>query len=146
MADDRPAHILLIDDDRGMTKSLEAALMGRGFRVTLAQGGAEALAMFRLDDVQSDFDLVITDYLMPNVNGLELADMIFRIDPQLPVVLITAYSDADLRRRAEDLGVVHILEKPFTPSALLDLIHNCLTEMAFFGDHTDQASTEANER
>jgi CheY-like chemotaxis protein len=100
------ARILVVDDDRGARESLKLLLGIDGHTVTEAVDGAEALGRF----AQERFDLVITDYLMPNMLGDELARNIRNLAPEQPIVMVTAYFE---NLCGGDGSADAILAKPF---------------------------------
>ncbi len=106
----RPRRILAVDDEPGVVRSLGAALRKLpDCQVVTATGGLEALEFFEA----LPFDLLITDLMMPDMDGLELAHRIHTIYPETAIILITAYGDAALREKANAVAVRHILDKPF---------------------------------
>ncbi len=98
--------ILLVDDDKGARESIRMLLAVDGHAVTEAENGAEALERFR----PGRFDLVITDYLMPNMLGDELARTIRTLVPEQPIVMVSGYFE-DLCSRAVSADA--LLAKPF---------------------------------
>ncbi len=84
------ADILLVDDNRLGLIARKSVLEELGHRVKTASNGEEALELFR----QARFDLVVTDYKMPGMNGLELIRQIRALAPAVPVILISGYADA----------------------------------------------------
>ena len=112
--DDRPARVLLIDDD-SVRETIEAALLCSGHAVAAfaeAQQALEALAGGR-------FDLVVTDLTMPKITGLDVARAVKHEHPGLPVVLLTGWEAARDDREAQQAGVAHILAKPCELNELL---------------------------
>ena len=84
------ARILLVDDNRLGRIARQAVLEESGHRITTAADGTEALEQF----CQGKFDLLITDYRMPRMNGLELIRQVRELDSTLPVILISGYAEA----------------------------------------------------
>jgi CheY-like chemotaxis protein len=79
-------HILVVDDEEAVGYVFERYLAIKGYRVSLAYSGAQALEAFRRDTP----DLVVTDYKMPGMNGDELLRQLRAIDPKLPAIMISA--------------------------------------------------------
>jgi PAS domain S-box-containing protein len=103
----RAANILLVDDEDLVRMGAADMLTDLGYQVVEARSAAEALAL--LDGREVDFDLLITDYLMPDVNGAELAERVRRARPALPIMLVTGYTNL-----AEDAATdLPRLTKPF---------------------------------
>ncbi|MFN8652128.1 MAG: PAS domain S-box protein [Gemmatimonadales bacterium] len=102
--------ILLVDDEPSLARVGERRLHLLGYQVTPAVSARAALAVF-LADPQA-FDLVITDFTMPEMNGLELAREITRVRPDLPVVMTTGYIDDFAPGAITDAGVSRLVMKP----------------------------------
>jgi len=113
--------ILIADDDGGICRTLQEILESCDCEVTTAHDGAEALIRIQ----QCDFDLVLSDVVMPNMDGYELYQAIKRDHPQLPILMMTAFHhDKDhiiKRSRLEGLEGV-IFKKPVDPGRLRDAI------------------------
>src|SRR5687768_17840699 len=97
--------ILVVDDDHLVRATISRALSELGYAVSEAAGGQEALAAVSDDRV----DLVILDYVMPGMDGAEVAREIARIDPDLPVIFSTGHAALRALRGAagEDVPVLH---------------------------------------
>ncbi len=97
----------MIDDDDGVRQFIADALSGNGYRVTAASNGPAGLAEFARDPP----DVVIVDFAMPGMNGVEVVSRLRAAAPDLPVVMVTGYADMD----AVDTVVApeHLLRKPF---------------------------------
>lgn len=89
-AEPNPAHILLVDDNQLGLAARKSVLEEQGHRVATARSGEEGLELFR----RSAFDLVITDFKMPGMNGIELIRQVRTLRPEVPVILISGYADA----------------------------------------------------
>ena len=84
------ARILLVDDNKSGLMARKAVLEELGYRTTIAMGAQEALDQFQ----GGSFDLMITDYRMPQINGIQLIKQVREHKPDLPVILISGYVDA----------------------------------------------------
>ncbi len=115
---------LLIDDDRFFAK-LTAAMLAP-FEVVIARNGAEGLAVMKA----RQFDLLITDLLMPEKDGIETILEIRRADARLPILAISGGgrygARSDLLGMAQKLGATAALEKPFSKEELLAAVERCL--------------------
>jgi DNA-binding NtrC family response regulator len=107
--------ILVVDDDAGMVKTLVDILKVKGYEAEAAFSAPEALAKL----AASHFDCVLSDVKMPQVNGVELYRAIKDRQPDLPLVLMTAYSTDDLVREGLAEGAITCLTKPLDINALL---------------------------
>jgi signal transduction histidine kinase/CheY-like chemotaxis protein len=115
--------ILVVDDEADVREMLADVLMSRGHHVTMAGGGREALRSFE----QGDYDLVITDLGMPDVNGWEVARAIKAMRASMPVLLLTGWADA----LDADAGRVDaVIKKPFDVSKLAAAVSAALRAAA----------------
>ncbi|GLK78700.1 response regulator [Methylopila turkensis] len=111
---DDAAHLLVVDDDARIRTLLHRFLSGKGYRVTVASDAAEARQ--KLDALA--FDLLVLDVMMPGENGLDLARAI-RARSSVPILMLTARSDAEDRIAGLETGADDYLPKPFDPRELL---------------------------
>jgi DNA-binding NtrC family response regulator len=107
--------ILVVDDEIEIREGLEALLTSESFEVTLAETGEAGLQ--RLED--RPFDLMLLDVSLPDRNGLELLREIRRRDPQLSIILITAYGSIDMARAAFKGGAQDYITKPWSNDELI---------------------------
>ena len=110
--------ILVVDDEPFVCDAVKMMLTFDGHAVQTASNGAEALAL--LD--KEKFDLVITDFFMPEMKGDELAVAIKARDPKQPVVMITAYAETFQGNMRELSGVDFLIGKPFLLENLREAI------------------------
>ena len=122
--DERENRLLLVDDDEMVLGSLASLLeLETEYRVHTGRGGDDALALA----AEHDFDLVISDYLMPGMNGIELLARFKEAQPWAPRILLTGYADKENAIRAiNDVGLFQYLEKPWDNAHLLLVIRNAL--------------------
>jgi len=111
--------ILLADDQQAVRHAIKYLLELDAHSVIEARNGREAYDLFR----RGSFDLVITDYAMPEMAGNELADQIKRLTPNQPVLMITAYIRETIAKNPVDA----ILNKPFSFQELRDAIARLVT-------------------
>jgi DNA-binding NtrC family response regulator len=106
-----PPRILVVDDDEMVRNVLRLALQRKGFDVTLAADGQEALDLFKRDG--TDISAVLLDVCMPGLDGPQTMERLQQIDPDMPVYFMTAgsanYGEHDLVRR----GALQVFQKPF---------------------------------
>ena len=117
--------ILVVDDDAAVRDSIAMVLDGMGFQVDQADQGASGLRLLRANEP----DLVITDILMPQKEGIEMIREIRGVLPQTPIIAISGGADpgADYLKMAQSFGASAILAKPFDPTVLLDLVNRLLS-------------------
>ena len=116
--------LLLVDDNSLTLLSLHAMLKvgGNGWRVVAVPDGHTAL-----DEIERQhFDLVVTDYQMPDMNGLELLAAVRQRQPETPVIMLTGNGCDDLGERAQQWGVFRVLDKPVPGHLLLRAVEEAL--------------------
>ncbi len=118
--------ILVIDDDRALARYLEAMLVHHGYVVTVAHTSSEALE--RVMANPNAFDLVITDQLMPQITGLELARDIRDVRADLPVILCSGNPDAIDRTAMAHTAIKAVFAKPIESELLLAKVRGVLSE------------------
>ncbi|HEU5415046.1 MAG TPA: sigma-54 dependent transcriptional regulator [Candidatus Angelobacter sp.] len=107
--------VLIIDDETAIRESLETLLEFEGYAVQSAETGEEGLAKM----AETPFDLVLLDFALPDRNGLEILADIRNRDPQLAVIMITAYGTVDNAVRAMQSGATNFIQKPWDNEKLL---------------------------
>ncbi|MGM0787410.1 MAG: response regulator [Thermodesulfobacteriota bacterium] len=118
--------VLVVDDEQIIRDSLREWLGEEGgFSVVTAKSGQEALELIRDRQV----DLMLADIKMPGMDGIELLDSALQINPDLAVMMITAYATVDTAVEAMKLGAVDYLVKPFDPDSLLPKIAGMFYEL-----------------
>lgn len=113
-------NILIVDDEATLLQSIQIGLQYLGYGVITANSGEGAMRC--LYDKKGKIDLVITDYLMPGMNGMELLGMLRSVYPDLPVLFMSAYMDTKLVHEASRRRCDGILEKPFSLQQLIEEI------------------------
>jgi CheY-like chemotaxis protein len=108
--------ILLVDDEKPLVVVGEEMLAALGYEPVGIDSAAAALAAVRADPER--FDLVLTDEIMPEMTGTELAVELHKIRPQLPVILMTGYAGPIRSNRLQNVGIREILKKPLLSAAL----------------------------
>jgi nitrogen-specific signal transduction histidine kinase/ActR/RegA family two-component response regulator len=122
-ADGKYVHILVVDDDSLVRKTIVAGLKRMGHQIYEAAGGNSALRI--LEEYGEKIDLVITDQMMPGMSGYELSNKIAAINPGLPIVLISGYISGD-DTGIESSNFVKILMKPVSIADLEGIISEIL--------------------
>ncbi|MBW8283389.1 MAG: response regulator [Rhizobium sp.] len=120
IADDAP-HLLVVDDDTRIRDLLQRYLTEQGFRVTVAADASEARR--KLEGLH--FDLLVLDVMMPGESGLSLTRSL-AAEKKIPVILLTARSEAESRIAGLEAGADDYLAKPFDPRELVLRINNIL--------------------
>jgi two-component system NtrC family response regulator len=101
--------LLVVDDEKNYLLVLKELLSDEGYEVLTAQSGANALAILK----ETELDLILTDMKMPGMSGLELLEKLKQKDPQLPVVMMTAFGTVEKAVEAMKKGAFDYISKPF---------------------------------
>jgi PAS domain S-box-containing protein len=109
--------ILVVDDEAAVRNICQHTLEAFGYRVHTAADGAEALAYYRLR--RDQIDAIVTDMMMPGVDGAEAAAAVLAINPSARIIVATGLADSPLVTRAKASGVKHFLAKPYSAEDLL---------------------------
>lgn len=118
------ARIIILDDDELVSQYLAALLEIEGYEVIIMNDPLEALKCF--NNHPDDFDLVVTDQVMPGLTGVEVAREVLKLRPQLPILLITGYSRRVNAENAESFGLSGFFPKPVNESLFLNKISDLL--------------------
>jgi DNA-binding NtrC family response regulator len=119
--------IIIVEDERNVRMMYRAALETEGFDVTEAESGAIAVEKF----AQATFDVAVLDLRMPEMDGLELLEVMRDKNIKTPAVIITAYGDVPNAVKAMKLGAIDFLAKPVTPEQLRTLLNEVIERHAF---------------
>lgn len=119
--------VLIVDDEPDIRDSLQMLLEAglESIQVAVADGGQAALDILQRRPV----DLIITDYKMPGMNGLEFLGRAQKIAPKTPRILVTAFPDLEIAIRAiNEAGIENFFTKPFEPDQVLGVVRSLLQE------------------
>jgi nitrogen regulation protein NR(I) len=122
--------VLIVDDEPNLRKILAAQLSRDGYDVLTAEDGEEGLNVLK----EHHIDLVVTDLKMPKVDGMSLLREALRIDPDLPVVMITAHGTVDTAVEALKLGAFDYLTKPFDKDEVRQIVGKALKTRQLAGE------------
>jgi len=117
-----PATILLVDDDEALRRFVWRILLEQGFHVIQASDGAEALEA--ASAYAEPVDLLLTDVIMPKVNGLVLAQRLLQQRPGIGVLYMSGYVERSMLLAKHPESI--LLQKPFTPDALIAAVRQVL--------------------
>lgn len=115
-------HVLVIDDEASIIQMATQILEKHGYAVTTFMDGNEAIEHFRQQPYH--YDVVITDLIMPSMPGSEIASTISGINPNVPIILSTGFSDKIGKSTCASWGVDRVINKPFTINELLSSIES----------------------
>ena len=118
------ARILTVDDSKVITDMVKAVLVAEGHSVETAMDGVEALAIAR----NQQFDLVLTDINMPNMNGISLVSKLRRVEgyEYIPIIMVTTENSDYKKTKAKTMGATGWLVKPFTPERLVNAVNKII--------------------
>lgn len=100
--------ILIVDDEPNVCSFLSEFLDYKGFEPTITQSGMEALEQLKSED----FDLVLLDIIMPEMNGFEVLERINQMDNKVPVIILTDVRDQNVANDSIEMGAVDFISKP----------------------------------
>jgi CheY-like chemotaxis protein len=123
--------VLVVDDDPIVCLAIQACLEREGYEVTVADGSESGIGALQ----KSDFDVMLIDIFMPHMHGFESIRVFHERAPEIPLIAMSGYAFANIDKPSPDfmqmtleLGATLCLRKPFTPKALLAVVHNCLAK------------------
>jgi two-component system KDP operon response regulator KdpE len=126
------AHILVVDDEPAVLRTLRANLAARGYEVSTAETGEEALDQF----VQRRTDLVVLDLMLPGISGIEVVEAL-RTMASVPILVLSARGEEQTKVHALDLGADDYLTKPFGIDELLARVRALLRRPPVASADTD---------
>ncbi len=127
-------HVLIVDDAKDLLFLITHSVkrLGPEYEITTATSGQMALEKIQ----NQKFDLVLTDYMMGSMTGLDLAQEVKKISPETQVILMSAYDTKSLRQMVKDMDLTGYLGKPFTIPKVLEIV-----EQAIAHTHPTSATT-----
>ena len=129
MSDTKPKigdgyHIVVVDDEQKVAKFITELLKSKGFEVTTLNDSVQAKEFVLAN--KTSVDLVITDQTMPNLTGAELAKSLLEARPDLPIFLVTGYSEEVDSEKAAEIGIKEYIAKPLRLAELSELLQKYL--------------------
>jgi len=116
--------ILCVDDQKDICAVNSELLISLGYQALQANDGLEAMSLFK--QYKDDIALVLTDVIMPNMGGVELAKELWMMHPELPVIFASGYDENHLLEVPKTMKYVSILQKPYTVEVLSQHVHHLL--------------------
>jgi DNA-binding NtrC family response regulator len=120
-----PLTILFVDDEFAVTRLARQILPNYGINVVTENDSHKALAMF--SERAADFDLLVTDQIMPGLSDIVLTREVLKIKPELPVILCTGYSEEASPEQAKEMGVAEYVLKPPDFQMMAGMIYRLVT-------------------
>ena len=115
-------NIWVLDDDQSIRWVIEKALNKNGYIVKTFDSVEDAMDLIGT----SNPDLILSDVRMPGKSGLDFLEIVKRDNPQIPVIIMTAYSDVETTVDSYKAGAYEYISKPFDINDLLKIVNNCL--------------------
>lgn len=131
------AKILLIEDDKNLSELIKSLLVREGYEVLYSEDGNEGKNVA----LRQHIDAVISDVILPGINGLELLRQIQEKKPRLPVILMTGQGTTDMAIEATKSGAYDYLLKPFKLPDLLELLSQAVTSSRIISEPVDIGTT-----
>jgi PAS domain S-box-containing protein len=122
--------ILLVDDEEPIARMEQMMLEKLGYKVTSRTNSLDALEVFKAHPFA--FDLVLTDMSMPNMTGIQLADNLFSIRRDIPIVICTGFSEKTSEEKAKAKGINGFLMKPVVRSELAKMVRKVLDKVPIY--------------
>ncbi len=136
MSTKRTEKILLVEDDINTLNGLAEILTEEGFEVTKARNARNGLNEFRKDQ----FDVVLVDYLLPDIDGLQLAETLLQEQPETKIIMMTAFGTVKNAVQAMKLGIYDYLTKPIDLDELLIILRRAIQEKRLIDENIDLKS------
>lgn len=122
--DKKKGKVLVLDDEQIVLDSVSRILEDENYQVATSQTGSEAVEKLKT----GGFDILVTDLKMPGMDGLQAMEALAEVDPDLSMIMATAYSTVDSAVKAMKLGAVDYIRKPFTPDQLTELVEKVMSD------------------
>jgi YesN/AraC family two-component response regulator len=116
--------VLVLDDEQIVLDSITRILEAEKYEVKTCHSGNQALEALKA----GEFDILITDLKMPGMDGIQAMEALAEVDPDLSMIMVTAYSTVDSAVKAMKMGAVDYIRKPFTPDQLVSLVDKVMVD------------------
>jgi FixJ family two-component response regulator len=116
--------VLVLDDEQIVLDSITRILEGEKYEVKACHSADQALDALKA----GEYDILITDLKMPGMDGIQAMEALAEVDPDLSMIMVTAYSTVDSAVKAMKLGAADYIRKPFTPDQLVDLVDKVMDD------------------
>jgi len=114
--------IMIVDDEQDVREAIKLQLEGKKFQILEAENGEEAIAKMKQEDHLVNVGLILCDIRMPKVDGVECIDYLKQNAPGIPIVVITAFPDAELAASLMKKGIKEYLVKPVQKEKLVGIV------------------------
>ena len=124
----KESRILLVEDEETLAVGLKFNLVGEGYLVEWAKDGREAVSLFESEN----FDMIILDIMLPYIDGFEIAEIVRKANPQMPILMLTARTSKGDMVKGLELGADDYITKPFHLKELLLRVKGMLKRKAWY--------------
>jgi len=131
------AQILLVEDEKDVREALSAQLQDEGHHVVEAESGTEAFSLLQ----QSPFDILLTDVMVPGINGIELVEQIADLPSQPVTIVMTGFGSVEMAVKAIKAGAFDFLQKPFSVEVLSATIESALRVQSLRNENVELRRT-----
>lgn len=131
--DAHQARLLLVDDEVAHLKTLERLFLKEGYQVATATGGQQALDLLR----EQRFELVLTDLMMPDIDGMDLLKLVQALQPQAEVILMTAFGTVERAVQGMKEGAYDFVPKPIKRATILKAVRQALERQALVEENRE---------
>ena len=114
----------MVDDERDICRIISSILKEEGYRINKAYTGGQAIKKIK----EKDYNLMILDYKLPDINGIRVVEEVRLTNPTLKVIMISAYGNPLTKSMAKNLVVYRFLEKPFDLNRLVKVVKGALAK------------------
>ena len=114
----------MVDDERDTCRMISTILKEEGYRVDKAYDGGQAIRKNK----SKVYNLMILDYKLPDMDGINILKEVRKINPSLKVIMITAYGSLSIKSMAKRFGAYRVLDKPFDLNRLVRVVRDALTK------------------
>ena len=135
-------YILIVDDDTAVREFMAEQLSVQGYKIMTADNGAEAVECVQ----NSKFHVVISDFRMSGMDGIETLEAIKKTDPGAQVILVSGHADVEIAVTAMKKGAFHFLAKPIMMSELFSLIEEAVQKIEFKLEHVLESAMQRAQR
>ena len=120
------ARVIVVDDEETLSTAIKLILTNLGYRVTAYVNCREALQA--LQENPDEYDVLITDYSMPNCTGVEMANVLQELKINIPIIMISGYFSDTVEKAARELGITELVTKPISTYLLTDAINRLVNK------------------
>jgi len=116
--------ILIVEDEEMLRELLKMVLVGRGYKIMVAEDGVDAVRIYK--ERFSDIDLILCDFGLPKLDGFEVLKKVKAINPSAKIIIASGYIDPEQKERILSGGAIEIIQKPYIPNEMMDKIREAL--------------------